>query len=207
MAITEATRTPLRKARDNPFAVDRVLQIRYRLEAESLDNLAERLETLNWRAAIVGPEGTGKTTLLEDLSRHLVAQQGWRIRGARLSVEHPQFDRQWLHKFFAELGPHDIIAFDGAEQLSPRAWRSFLKRSRHAGGLIITSHRPALLPTLLETRTSPAVLDFILDQLMPDMPLALREEAERLFQIHHGNIRDVLRALYDRWSSGELHCM
>ena len=35
------------------------------------------------RAAIVGPEGTGKTTLLEDLAARLAAQ-GRRIRGLRL---------------------------------------------------------------------------------------------------------------------------
>jgi hypothetical protein len=189
-------------ARDNPFAVDRVLQVRFRFESISCDELCARLESLNMRAAVVGPQGSGKTTLLEDLARRHQAS-GWRIRAARLSAEFPQFDRVWRREFFAALGPRDLVVFDGAEQLSRFAWRRFQSRTRRAGGLLITSHRAGLLPTLIETRTSLALLDDILRQLVPTAPQTLLDAAHQLFHTHHGNIRDVLRGLYDAWSRGE----
>jgi hypothetical protein len=50
------------RARDNPFAVRRVLKLRYRLSESGWDELLARLERLDHRAAIVGAEGSGKTT-------------------------------------------------------------------------------------------------------------------------------------------------
>ncbi len=189
------------RARDNPFAVDRVLQIRYRFETDSLDTLCAKLELHGWRGAIVGPQGSGKTTLLEDLADRL-AGDGWRILGARLSEEHPRFERAWLRRFVADLGPHDLIVLDGAEQLSRWGWRRFQKLCRAAGGLIITTHGHGLLPTVYETSVSQQMLDEILDVLVPKAPSVVRREACRLFALHCGNIRDVLRSLYDLWAEG-----
>jgi ABC-type lipoprotein export system ATPase subunit len=55
------------RAKDNPFAVDRIGQIRYEPAAESWENLLVRLAAMDYRGAIVGPCGSGKTTLCEDL--------------------------------------------------------------------------------------------------------------------------------------------
>ena len=62
------------RARDNPFAMDRVHTVRYRVQNGTLTGLMTRLKELNYRAAITGPEGCGKTTLLEDLERVLAGQ-------------------------------------------------------------------------------------------------------------------------------------
>src|SRR5262245_15248461 len=70
------------RARDNPFATDRVLKIRYAFENDSWDTVLARLSGLGNRAAIVGPEGSGKTTLLEDLGQRLAAR-GYGIRSVR----------------------------------------------------------------------------------------------------------------------------
>ncbi len=66
-------------ARDNPFAVQRVLTIRYRFLDGSWGDLLERLAALGFRAALVGPHGHGKTTLLEDLGARLDGR-GFRVR-------------------------------------------------------------------------------------------------------------------------------
>ncbi len=58
------------KARDNPFAVERVHAIRYHPVNTTFDQILARLHELNYRAAITGPEGSGKTTLLEDLEQN-----------------------------------------------------------------------------------------------------------------------------------------
>ena len=62
------------RARDNPFAVDRIHTIRYRPQNGTLADLLKRLKELNYRAAVIGPEGSGKTTLLEDLERAFAGQ-------------------------------------------------------------------------------------------------------------------------------------
>ena len=181
------------KARDNPFSTDRVLRIRYRPQGWTWDKLLDRLAQLDYRGAIVGPEGRGKTTLLEDLGERLA--QGFGVRHLRLTRERPTFDRPFLRDFFHGLSDRDVILFDGAEQLGRLAWWRFVRRSRRARGLVITSHRPGLLPTLVECETNVPLLRGIVADLHPG---GSEEAAEELFTRHSGNVREALRELYDR---------
>lgn len=187
------------RARDNPFSTDRVLRIRHRLRGETWDSLLSRLEKLNYRAAIVGPEGAGKTTLLEDLEPHLVAK-GFEVVSLRLTREFPRFDVGVLRELRRRLGARHIILFDGAEQLSPWSWWGFKRVARRAGGLIITSHRSGLLPTLIDCHTDVTLLADIIASLLNE-PVERRHVAvDTLFRKHRGNLRDALRELYDDWA-------
>src|SRR5690349_12444585 len=145
------------RARDNPFRTERVLQVRYHLLGMTWPGLFKRLHQLRYRAALVGTEGTGKTTLLEDLAPRL-AQLGLRPWPLRLDCAHPGFEPGFIYRFARRLGGRDVILLDGAEQLSRPGWRWFKLQTRWVGGLIITSHRPGLLPTLLECTTTPELL-------------------------------------------------
>ena len=186
------------RARDNPFRSERVLSLRYRLGG-SWDALLARFETLGRRAAIVGPHGSGKTTLLEDLAPRL-REARFAVRELRLDTETPSFDPEFLENFFRSLGPRDVILFDGAEQLGRFAWRRFERRARAAGGVVITSHRPGLLPTLLETSTTPELLGSLVDQILGDHASEVRPLMPDLFERHRGNLREALRELYDRYA-------
>ena len=124
--------------------------------------LLDRLDALGRRAAIVGPQGSGKTTLLEDLAPRLRAR-GFEARELRLDTEMPRFEPGFLDRFFASLGPRDVILFDGAEQLGWLAWSRFERRSRAAAGLVVTGHRPGLLPTLIDASTTPELLDDLVE--------------------------------------------
>lgn len=187
------------RARDNPFSTDRVLRVRYRLRGESWESLLARLAALKHRAAIVGPEGAGKTTLLEDLEPHLRAQ-GFEPVMLRLTREVPQFKAGVLPELRRQLSPRHIILFDGAEQLSRWDWWRFCRSVRVAGGLIITSHRPGLLPTLIECRTDEGLLAGILAELLGGAVEEQQKTAESLFRANRGNLRDALRELYDQWA-------
>jgi hypothetical protein len=184
----------VQRARDNPFAVQRVLEIRYRLTTGlTWEDLLERLASLNWRAAIVGPHGSGKTTLLEDLAPRIEAC-GFRVRTISLREAHPRLDPA-DRAVLRSLGPQDVLLLDGAEQLGWFSWMLVRLRARRAGGLVITSHRPGLLPTLVECETSPELLAEIVGELAGG-----EVDFEELHARHGGNLRDALRELYDRWA-------
>jgi Ni2+-binding GTPase involved in maturation of urease and hydrogenase len=178
------------KARDNPFRVERILSIRYEPQGWTFDQLMDRLKKLNYRGAIVGPEGSGKTTLLEDLEPHL-AKRNLAAKYLRLNREHRSIDGS----FFESISASDVICFDGCEQLSDRAWCEFQKRTQHACGLIVTTHSPGRLATLVECSTTSSLLGRIIERLVgPNHPV----HVESLFRKHGGNLRDALRDLYDQ---------
>jgi hypothetical protein len=189
------------RARDNPFAVQRVLAIRYRLSGATWDELFARLEARRFRAALVGPHGHGKTTLLEDLGARL-AGRGFRVRTVTLHEGDRRLDSVQRKILFHNLAPLDVLLLDGAEQLGRLPWFEVRTRTRAAGGLIITSHRPGLLPTLHECRTSPGLLAEIVGELAGER-VEIEGLFDRLFDRHNGNVRNALREMYDLWSTGD----
>lgn len=192
-----------RRARDNPFRVERVLQVRYRFEQdEDWDRLLQRLAVLGWRGAIVGHEGAGKTTLQEDLADRLAAQ-GRSIVWLRLNRENRRTAAAQLRSLLETCDSQTLIFADGAEQLGPLLWRRLKRQSLRSGGLIITTHVRGRLPTLIECRPTLRTLQWIVGQLAPRAELRDRTLLESLFDRHAGNLRLCLRELYDRWGNPE----
>lgn len=181
-------------ARENPFRTDRVLAVRYRLTGRERATLLDRFEAMGRRGALVGPQGAGKTTLLEDLAPAIRAR-GHGVRWVDLDAEPALFDAASHRTFFESLAPCTVVLLDSAEKLGRLRWQAFERASRGAGGLLITTHGPGFLPTLLECRTTPGLLDELVRELVgPEadtLPLA------PLYDRHRGNLREVLRALYD----------
>ena len=184
------------RARDNPFAVQRVLAVRSRLARVTWEELLDRLAAFGFRAALVGPHGHGKTTLLEDLAPRL-EDRGFRLRSATLRTGDRRLTAAQEETLFADLAGRDLLLVDGAEQLGRLSWLRLRRKSRAAGGLVITSHRAGLLPTLHECRTTPELLAGIVRELLGSEA----EGMEELWQRHRGNVRDALRELYDVWAA------
>jgi len=184
------------RARDNPFSVERVHAIRFRPQGTTFAGMTARLKALNYRAAIVGPDGSGKTTLLEDLQRAFI-QENIKARMVFVNDTSPLSDPA-CRRLLSELTRDEFLLLDGADLIPRSAW-SLLKRHTisHAYGLVITSHRPGLLPTLIECTTSLTLLQDIAGELNPsDRPIPV-ESLDALFYRHRGNLRDCLRELYD----------
>lgn len=184
------------RARDNPFAAERIQTIRYRPQNTTFDQILTRLHELNYRAAIIGPEGSGKTTLLEELQRRL-RQKG--LRATLIFInDTSHFDSPACRRLLSELTRDTILLLDGADLIRRSDW-SLLKRHTitHAYGLIITSHRRGLLPTLIECSTSSALLREIVAELQPHGRTIPAEFLDRLYARHQGNLRTCLREIYD----------
>jgi len=179
------------RPRDNPFRSDLTDALPYRPQGTSWEAILARLEALDYRAAIVGPHGSGKTTLLEELGRRL-GRRGLRTLGLRADARRPN---AIIRDFAVDKG-QTVVLLDGADLLGGLAWALVRMRARRARGLVITTHRPGRLPTLVECSTSPGLLCELLRQLVPGLAARLAPLAESLFEASGGNLRSVFHTLY-----------
>jgi len=184
-------------AHENPFATCHLESIPFRFPP-GLDwnGLLRRLESQHWCASIVGGNGTGKTTLLEQLVPHLKAR-GFDPVLFRLQTESGMKEKDRLADKLREVKNPGFILLDGAEQLSTRQWLPIRAAASEASGFIVTVHRTSRLPVALELETSAKLLEGLVESLtggkLPE------GEAEVLFNRHRGNLRECLLELYDRW--------
>src|SRR5262245_14723411 len=182
--------------RENPFRAARISAVPYRFAPGlSWSVLFERWKLLGYRGAVVGPEGCGKTTLLEEFFLRL---REMNLRARLLNAGSGAFDEILL----TPPAKTDFLLVDSAERFSRIKWSRFKWMTRNAGGIIVTSHRPGFFPTLLECQTTPELFEQIVRDLLnrdaPSSPPIAREELRLLFTRHRGNIRTALRELYDR---------
>ncbi|MGB0766674.1 MAG: hypothetical protein ACPGYV_03070 [Phycisphaeraceae bacterium] len=186
--------TPSRPC-DNPFNAQRVDAVRYIEYEYALSEVADRLKRTQYRGAIVGPHGCGKTAMLQALGDELMGHglaplplfvNGDRTRG--LPSEWRRIVRRARHT--------DALLLDGYDLLPrwARAW--VFCASKRAGGVIVTSHRRVRFATVARPTPSRVVLGRIVDELAP--PLRDAIDTDALFDRAGGNLRDALRLAYDQ---------
>ncbi len=170
------------------------------------ETLGERFEKNGRFGQIIGPHGTGKTTLLGTLLSRLVAQ-GRIVIATSLHDRQRRLPKEFLSRIEA-IGPEwekTILVLDGYEQLGYPA-RFFLRRLRRTRrlGLLLTSHRPIWgVPILHRTAPDFAVLQQTVQHLLRETETQIpSEELKELFDRFSGNIRLVLLELYDRFEAG-----
>ena len=184
------------KANENPFRSSSVEQIRYALPTASLKSLCEQALTETY-SCLLGPKGTGKTTLLEDLEPH-IRQRGCQTHWIRLNLESTKQDRRNAIDQLATFGEQDVCLFDGAEVLS---WWQWLKlrnaaKTQHFK-LIATLHKQRGIPILLNTDANWSLAKQFIEQLAGDhYTIELHEQAKRSFDKNQGNMREVFRSCY-----------
>lgn len=198
-------------ARNNPFNAAAQDSIKWIEPPQGLGlkPLLADLSELNFRAAIVGPKGSGKTTLLAALQPH-IANRGLTCYPITFSRDARTRKTQFTNIVAARnlRKRKTVLLVDGSERLSWRQ-RCSLTRSvtgnsfrENQTGIVVAIHRQTwLLPTLVRARPDLETLEQILRQLrMADRDVI--EESKTLFEFHNGNIRLVLRSLYDQYAAG-----
>ncbi|MCG6158084.1 hypothetical protein [Rubinisphaera margarita] len=191
-------------ARFNPFATEHLVKIRYQFETDSLEGLIGQLDAMNRRAALVGPEGHGKTTLQREIAAHYESR-GVTVHWIRLTRDRRVLPTGAIPELRRILKADDLLCVDGAEQMNWWTWRKLIRSLPAETGCLITTHQPGLLPTLRQCETTPELLDRIVAELLrsgfPDWKIPTKD----VFARHRGDLRLCLFELYDAYASGELH--
>jgi hypothetical protein len=180
-------------ARDNPFRSSRIDALPYLLRGRSWPDLMRALRELDCRGALVGPKGTGKTTLLLEIERRL-RQDGVSTRLVRLEPEASAEAVRAVIEATGNAKQDEVLLVDGAGSMSRAQWE---RLARMSARLIVTAHTAGLLPTVQECTTDAGLLGEIVRRLDGGEWLALCGGAQALFARRRGNIREALRELYD----------
>jgi energy-coupling factor transporter ATP-binding protein EcfA2 len=182
-------------ARENPFRSERIEALAFRYLDGDEPTLLAKLDAASWRGAIVGPRGSGKSTLVRLLARE-VESRGGRPLVVALSDERRTLPPGRL----AVATPATVLFIDGFDLLGFTD-RLRIRRLTRVGGLVVTAHGDCGLRTIFRTRTTDALLRELLDELVPLRPPQLADVARRQYAAVRGDIRETFRSLYD-WSAG-----
>ena len=167
---------------------------------EDACTLVSQLQVNGWLGQIIGPHGSGKSSLVASLIP-AIEQVG------RHTVLIELHDRQRVLPIAGALqaGFHEgtLLIVNGYEQLSvlSRLRLKWLRR-RNRMGLVVTAHGSVGLPTLYRTRSNLQTVREIVSQLLHDDPTRFTpEEIESAFVRHGGNLRECLFDLYDLYEA------
>lgn len=185
---------------ENPFSAAGLSQLSFHFPTGSdWETLLARCAEVGYRCAIVGPAGSGKSALLEQLAPQLTAL-GFTPRLFRLTPESRRAEKDAVIAEARRLRAPDFLVLDGAEQLHTREWLALRSVIDGLAGCVITLHRTGRLPTLIETTTSAVLLEDLSAELTGGrLPLG---EAAAIFARARGNLRDCFTELHDRWAGG-----
>lgn len=167
---------------------------------DSAAAVVARFEAQGRRGEIIGPHGSGKSSLLAEL----VAE--FRRQEKQVCCVGLHAGDRWPSGMIDAIGEQDtVIAIDGAEQLSWWQRRRLFARVQRIGcGLIVTAHRSLGLPLLAKLQPTLDVALAIVARLQSDAPLLSEDEVAEAFLMHRGDFREMLFDLYDRYAQRRL---
>ncbi len=188
----------------NPFRTRRLEQLPFRSPRDGgrfdwAAFLAEfQSPSMQERGSVVGPHGSGKTTFLVELKRRLKGQGRDVVMLFTNRGGNGRVPLEWIRPLQTTAEQTLVIA-DGYDALAAFSRFRVRRLLRPRGGLLVTAHRRCALPTVLETRTSPALAKALVEDLhdtSAESAPPVGESLEKLFWECNGNLREVFRNLY-----------
>lgn len=196
--------------RRNPFATRYVASARLLPRDDhggirDLRAIVSRLESFGGSGAIVGPHGTGKSTLLSHLG-DCIAATSRSVACVRLRCRR---DTAAVVRAVVSTVPGGLVCIDSWELLGGPG--RFLVRGLatiRGVDLLVTAHRAGGLPTVVTCRGTRAVLGALVADL-PDhdrwFGATIRPaDLDAAFAAADGDIREALDLLYDRFERGRI---
>jgi hypothetical protein len=148
---------------------------------------------------LVGPHGSGKTTLREEIERRLRAD-GFTVRSLVLGDDHRVIWPE-LRALVADADAQTVISLDGIDRIPSLLWWRFHRATRTVGGVLATSHVRGRLPALHHHQTSADLVRDLVQELTDAATAAtLHARCAALFDHHRGDVRACLRSLYDEFA-------
>ncbi len=191
----------------NPFSTRHVrpgaIEYRFRNDpvrnCENAEQLIDRFEAHGLRGQIVGPHGSGKSTLVATLVPVLKCR-GYDVMEVTLHAGERRLPQALPN---GSRSQPLVVIVDGYEQLNRwNAWRLRRRCARRRFGLLITTHRACMLPLLHETKPSLAVALELFATLFPaDDNRIATADVEALYAQHCGDMRETLFGLYDLYEA------
>lgn len=181
----------------NPFSTcwTRPGALRFRFpEDQGPSQLLSKLSNQGWWGAIVGPHGSGKTSLLESLKPALNAA-GWHVQMISLHL-----GQRRLPPGRPPASDRVMVIVDGYEQLNPFQRFALRCRCRRARcGLLVTAHSPTALPTLITLAPDESLVQQLVGELASraTTPITSADVAAS-YACHGSNVRDIFFDLYDQ---------
>jgi hypothetical protein len=161
-----------------------------------LPALAARFRGLR-RAAIEGPHGHGKTTLLKALAAHMACDDTpvTTLRLRSLADSAP------VLAAILRATPGSVVCIDSWERLGPIAVLARAAAWWSRCSLLVTSHRPTGMPVLWKSDTTPDLLAAIVARLPDHAGRIDAADIAQAFATQSGNLRESLYDLYDRFEA------
>ena len=183
-----------------PFvAYDKVNEgIQFELPKQFINSL----ESNQFRGAIVGQHGTGKSTLLSHLKVFLL-EKNFQVEPCSPTTINN--DTNWKKSIKATT-QSIVLLIDGFEQINKTQQSSIHEWCKEFSiGLIVTTHEHCCVPTAFETSATVEILCALASHLLASAKLESRiqpKQLEQIFKESNGNIRESLFLLYDWFEQG-----
>lgn len=173
-------------------------------ESTALDELVSRLENQNWTGEIVGPHGSGKSTLVESL-KGLISQDLHHVT-IRTEDDHTSIYRNLLDWLATEKSG-SLLIVDGIEQIERHRIEDIISRCQsHQIGLLVTSHESVGLPLLHRCQSGLEPFRAVVRELLQGRTIPItNEEIDYAYNKYSPNLREALFSLYDVYELKRRH--